>query len=200
MKNHLLAMLILTSWTQERAGEGPLPAPPRVRHAATIGLMVDGNGRRITLEMPVQPTEDAEADDHLPAQPVMRINIKTAVLERENFDRWLFNGGQSEETCLRHFDDILHAKVEMATGKHKLTDPQRAKLRLAGRGDIKRFFDQVQDRRTAFEVERQSVNSGLAALRRLDELSRLCRVGPFGDGSLFVKTLHRINDDQEAAH
>ena len=78
-------MLILTSWTQERVVEGPLPAPPRVRAASSIGLMVDGKGRRITFEMPVRPTEDAEADDHLPAQPVMRININTVVLERENF-------------------------------------------------------------------------------------------------------------------
>ena len=81
---------------------------------------------------------------------------------------------------------------------YKLTDPQVAKLRLAGRGDIKRFFDEVRNRRDEFEIARKTFNSGLAALRRLDELSPSYREGPFGSGSLFAKTLQKINSDRKA--
>ena len=74
----------------------------------------------------------------------------------------------------------------------------RAKLRLAGRGDIKRFFDEVQRRRDDFESDRKTFKTGLPALRRLDELSPTYRHGPFGVGSLFAKTLQKINNDQKA--
>ena len=81
---------------------------------------------------------------------------------------------------------------------HKLTDSQRTKLRLAGRGDIKCLFDQVEDRRRDFEKDGHNFRAGLAALQRLDPLTQVYREGPFGDGSLFSKTLFKINDDQKA--
>jgi hypothetical protein len=81
-----------------------------------------------------------------------------------------------------------------------LTEADRAKLRVAGRGDIKRFFDQVEDRRRDFEVDRRPFKTGLVALRRLEPLSRLYQDGPFGDSSLFAKTLRKINDDRKAGH
>jgi hypothetical protein len=79
--------------------------------------------------------------------------------------------------------------------EHKLTDRQRAKLKLAGRGDIKRFFDRVEESRIDFEVQRQTFRTGRTALLRLDPLLQVYREGPFGDGSLFAKTLRRISDD-----
>ena len=122
-------------------------------------------------------------------------------MEPENFDRWLFADERSgEEHRRRHLDDILRARIEAAARGHKLTDPQRAKLRIAGRGDIKRFFDQVEEKRSAFEADRRNINTGLAALRRLDSLSEIYRRGPFGDGSLFAKTLQKIDDDRKAGH
>jgi hypothetical protein len=116
----------------------------------------------------------------------------------ENLDRWQFADEASERTRQRHVEDILRAKIEAAARKHRLDARQRAKLRVAGRGDIKRFFDQVEDRRRDFEKERRSFRSGLAALRRLDPLTPIYQQGPFGDDSLFAKTLHRINEDQKA--
>jgi hypothetical protein len=70
------------------------------------------------------------------------------------------------------------------------------KLRIAGRGDIKRFFDQVETQKRAFEIARRHFKTGVAALRGLDSLSRLYQEGPFGDGSLFAKTLKKIKKDE----
>ena len=69
----------------------------------------------------------------------MRVNIQAAVVERENFDNWLFADEPTEEARSRHLDRILRARVEAAAREHMLTDAERAKLRLAGKGDIKRF-------------------------------------------------------------
>jgi hypothetical protein len=44
-------------------------------------------------------------------------------------------------------------------------------------------------------MERKTFRTGLNALRRLGELSPIYRDGPFGSGSLFAKTLFKINDD-----
>jgi hypothetical protein len=154
--------------------------------------------------MPAPPAPADKDDDRKPAgqalPPPIRFNMMTAVVERQNFDRWLFADERSKGARQRHLDDIFRDKVEAAARAYHLTEPQQAKLRLAGRGDIKRFFDQVGDRRSVFEVDRQSFRTGLAALPRLDPLSQLYQDGPFGDGSLFAKTLHRINEDQKAGH
>ena len=143
------------------------------------------------LSMPALDDEDEEPL----ARRNMPFNILTSVLEPENFDRWLFGDEQSAADRHRHLDGILRSKVNAATKTHKLTGSQRAKLRLAGRGDIKRFFDQVEDRRPDFEKDRHNFRAGFAALQRLNPLAQVYSEGPFGDGSLFAKTLAKISND-----
>ena len=125
-------------------------------------------------------------------------NIQTAVLEPENFDRWLFADGLSEEGRQKRLDEILHARVEAAARTHRLSELQRAKLLHAGKGDIKRFFEAVEQGRHQFEIDRRNFNSGYRTLRNLDSLSQLYRDGPFGDGTLYAKMLRRIVSDSKA--
>ena len=49
-----------------------------------------------------------------------------------------------------------------------------------------------------FEKDRQHFRSGLTALQRVDPLAQLYKDGPFGEGSLFAKTLRKIEDEQNA--
>ena len=86
-----------------------------------------------------------------------------------------------------HLDKLLSVRINDAARTHILSHEQQAKLRLAGQGDIKRFFDQVEDARNDFELNRVGLKNGLAALRRLKPLSRDYDPGSFDDGSLFVK-------------
>ena len=118
--------------------------------------MPNGGPETITLEM---PTRSAPADDAIP-QPVRRprgVEFRAMAVARENFDRWLFADELSQVDRRRRLEDILDAKIVLADLEHRLmlTAQRRAKLRLAGRGDIKRFFDKVEDRRGKFEKERQ---------------------------------------------
>jgi hypothetical protein len=176
------------------------------REVRVVRVMVGGNRlgdnrqiREIALEIPAPPAPVEGDDEPRPAQPAVRLNINTAVVGRENFDRWLF-GEPSEGGPERHLNEILLTRVRAAARAHELTDAQRAKLHLAGRGDIKRFFDQVEDRRRGFEKDRQRFQTGFAALRGLDDLSRIYEGGPFDGGSLFAKTLQKIMDDRRAGH
>jgi hypothetical protein len=202
MDPRLFAMLMFVSGTQQGGGDRPPPGPRADVQVFHIGVMVgdERQVRQLTLAMPAPSAPVDEDDDRRPAQPIRRFNIRTAVVQRENFDRWLFADERSDEERRRHLNDILLARIEVAARGKKLTDPQRAKLRIAGKGDIKRFFDQVEERRSAFETDRRTYKTGLAALRRLDPLSQIYKQGPFGEGSLFAKTLQRIDDDRKAGH
>jgi hypothetical protein len=205
MQGRLVAMLLLAWWVQKREDQGPPPVA--AREVRVIRVMVgdhrfgqDRQVREIALEIPAPPAR-AEEDDEPPLpRPPRRLNINTAAVAPENFDRWLFaDGGHDEPDPRRILDDILRGKVEAAAREHRLTDSERAKVRLAGQGDIKRFFDRVEDRRRDFERDRHTFRAGYEALLRLDDLARIYRDGPFGDGSLFAKTLHKIRDVRAGA-
>jgi hypothetical protein len=151
MKGRLLVILVLTNWAQVRGDEKPLPDPPGRTVVVGISVM---NGRvrevrQLTIIIPAPPAPANEDDEPRLARPVGPINLNTAVVERENFDRWLFTNEPSEAARRKHLEDALRAQIDLAALHYNLTTPQRAKLRLAGRGDIKRFFDQVEERRVS---------------------------------------------------
>jgi hypothetical protein len=75
--------------------------------------------------------------------------------------------------------------------RNRLNDAVRAKLRLASRGDIKRWGDSMRTERLELEEVRQSLGTGEAATVRL---RRSFEQTPdtFGDDSLFAKTLRKI--------
>jgi hypothetical protein len=200
MNTGLLAILLLSGPAQERAAvHGPPDDPPGQTIVVGVSVM-RGGGRQVhrvtvIIPEPPAPVDRDEDEDQPPPQPIRRINLNSAVVQRDNFDLWLFDDA-TESARGRHLEQLLQARVDAAMRGRKLTRAQRAKLQLAGRGDIKRFFDQVEDRRREFETERRVYKNGLAALRRLEPYRQVFQDGPFGDGSLFAKTLQRIDDEQ----
>ena len=196
MSCQLLTLLFLASFAQEKKDWRPVPRPPVRSQIINVRVKAPGSPeiRQLKLSMPAPDNDDEEAVARLD----VRFNIQSAVVDPENFDLWIFADDQSEADRHRHLDEILQSKVKSAAMTYHLTDSQRAKLRLAGRGDIKHFFDHVEDRRRNFEADRHNFKTGFAALERLDSLTEIYREGVFGAGSLFAKTLARINDDLKA--
>ena len=156
----------------QAGGEGQVPVRPRLRPVPAIRVKYQDDPRVISLEILVPPAPATAGADPPPARPIAPIDLKTAVVERENFDRWLFADAGYEAAHQSYLDAMLRAKVD-AAARRKLTDPQRAKLQLAWQGDIKRFLDEVQTRRNDFKTERKNFKTGRAALRRLEPLSKL---------------------------
>ena len=99
MDIRLVAMLILVSGTQQGGGDRPRPQPRADVQVFRLRVMVGGErqARRLTLAMPAPVAPVDEDDDRQPAQPIRHFNIRTAVVEPENFDRWLFADERSEE-------------------------------------------------------------------------------------------------------
>jgi hypothetical protein len=129
----------------------------------------------------------------------MRIDHNTAVLGRENFDRWIFGDGFDEEGRRLRLQTLLAEKIDRAMKDHDINPIQLRKLRLAGSGDIKRFLDRVEDRRADFEVARKKYTTGRQALQQLEPLSTEFQVGPFGVDSLFAKMLKKIEGESKGA-
>ena len=71
-----------------------------------------------------------------------------------------------------------------------LTPVQKKKLMLAGRGDIKRFFDHVEEIRKKFEKTRNDQNQfGNDLAGHPDPPSPTFQAGVFGDESIFAKSV-----------
>src|SRR5262249_46788750 len=71
----------------------------------------------------------------------------------------------------------------------RITEHQRKKLELAGRGDIKRFFDHIEEYRRQIHRPNTGADELRTILQDLKRSQMAYRRGIFGDGSLFTKTL-----------
>ena len=156
--------------------------------------------KSITIEQPApkDKDQDGEVDPPEPVAP-MRLNLNDSVLERENFDRWIFGDGFDEEGRRLRLQTLLSERIDHVMKGHDINRAQLQKLRLAGSGDIKRFLDRVEERRPEFEVARKNFNTGFALLQELEPLSTEFQEGPFGTDSFFVKTLKKIEGDAKGA-
>ena len=178
----------------------PAPIVRDARVVRTISVAVEGASLTITLESPGPPVPKGEGaldeeEDAPPERPIGRFLLAQSVLERENFDRLLFGRGSTEDLESKHLDQALRGRLDQVAWQYRLTDEQRAKLHLAGRGDIKRFLERVEASRERFESARKNFQQGLQFLRQANPLAKEYRDGPFGVDSLFEKTLRTIRDD-----
>ncbi len=182
---------------------GPAPEAP----ARMLRILIRGEYRTISFDPAGPPAgPDAtgldEAEDK-PARPpgqllalddaaLERANL---VLERGNVDRLVFGGDGDEAWRARRLARILASKLDQFGRSYTLTSEERAKLALAGRGDVKHFFDRVDAARLEFEARRRNFRMAIDFLPRLDPLADQYREGPFGPDSRFQKTLRTIRPD-----
>ena len=77
-----------------------------------------------------------------------------------------------------------------------LSESQKQKLRLAGQGDIKRFFDRVADS-SGSSAGQTDPNQNI--WQEIQPLQIELNTGLFGDESLFAKTIKRTLDREQTA-
>jgi len=156
------------------------------------------NGCRITFVPGAKP-DAAEA----PLEDVPSIR-KARVLFLRDFEDLIYFSVRDEAEARARFVMILEEKLNMADRICELSDSQREKLRLAGRGDMIRFLRTAEDIKARYE-------SAAALIRDVDEFDKWAKAlshevavqwavlgtGPFDGNSLFVKTLKRaLNPEQ----
>jgi hypothetical protein len=83
----------------------------------------------------------------------------------------------------------------------KLTEEQKRKLQLAGRGDIKRFFDRYEEVKRKAEAREQDEQLVQEILEDINTLQMTLQTGVFGEDSLLVKSLpNTLTGDQFARY
>lgn len=128
----------------------------------------------------------------------IRVPFPQPVVVKDQFNALVF-GTVDPADMKTLLDDLLDRKVRTAGAEWGLTPPQERRLRLAGQGDIKRAFDEVEEKRKQFNIDWQDLKRRRAFLESIGPL-RIRIQSPSADGdSLFSKTLRRIRDEQLVA-
>jgi hypothetical protein len=135
---------------------------------------------------------DDEEEEEGEAPPGLDQTISDSV-----FAHWVF-GMENIRDARRRLKEILGTRVDEVETTYQISPVQKHKLELAGKGDIERFFDHVAEKRK--ELDRLQVNEHKTRRFVLTELIPLrgkMRQGPFGEGSLFNKTLNKMLNEKQ---
>lgn len=114
------------------------------------------------------------------------------------FDQWLFNGSNATQRKKR-LEARITLHVSAVDAVCSLTDAQKQKLELAGRGDIKQLFDAIETARVQFQAVRNDQQKFNAFWPEVQPLQVRLQAGQFGKGSLFEKVLARTLDAEQSA-
>ncbi|QEH38385.1 hypothetical protein OJF2_69860 [Aquisphaera giovannonii] len=181
MQGPSILLLLLACGQADEPDEPAADAAAAGQRLTVHTRTMDGKDRTLSLVIPGRAGGNR-------AGP---IRIQDAILNPENFDRWLFDA-EDAATPRARLLARLDAWVEAAARENGLDGTQAARLRLAGKGDIARFLDEVEEKRKEFDARRGTFREGYAALRDLGPMTKRYEEGPFGGGSLFAKTLGKI--------
>ena len=140
--------------------------------------------------------EPVEVED---AQPVNRLRM--AVIEQgpnlDQMDQWVFGRYGGSGGARNKLDSSLLLRISDLERTCGITELQKNKLRLAGRGDIKRFFDKVEELKRKFQHGQNNPNANI--WQEIQPLQVELNTGLFGDDSLYAKTIRRTLNQEQAA-
>ncbi len=139
----------------------------------------------------------AGAGDSARAQVVDVMKAAGPVIARKNnemqLDSFVFGnlGAGSAGATRSQFESQLTLHIEELARSVELLPPQKKKLLLAGRGDMKRYFDRIEEVRQKYLSDPNfQFNTQVQQIwRDLQPLQTSYNSGLFGEGSLFAKTM-----------
>jgi hypothetical protein len=135
--------------------------------------------------------EVEEVVDHLGAPRDKRLPQQVKLLMR-------FSQGDREQTR-RRLEARLKSRIEQIDRACKLTEAQRHKLSVAGRGDIKRLFARIDEVKAKLADARQDVMMRQIAAQAAEGGELVDQTDCFGDGSLYSKVLKSTLTPEQVA-
>lgn len=129
-----------------------------------------------------------QAEVEAPANVESRVAVTDRTLEQ-----WIVGGATSSGTIRTRFEFQLNERLRDLVETYPLSDALQQKLKLAGRGDIRRFFDEFDSH---LQTLGKSSSDGMVPESKVIEVQREIQPlriqymnGVFGESSLFHKTL-----------
>jgi hypothetical protein len=144
----------------------------------------------------------AQDDDEEEEAAPNVVQRRMMMMNEVNFDQWVFGnlGNSTNAAGLRSkLDSLLTLHLDEIEQACRLTPLQQKKLLLAGRGDIKRFFDRVDELRRKFEKIKDQQNALGMFWPEIQPLQASVNAGLFDDDSIFSKSLRATLSPEQAA-
>ena len=142
-------------------------------------LSIAGSGRA------AQAQDDVVVDENEEAPVNMVFNMAGV----EQIDQQLYGRFGGAGVAHNKLDAALALRVDDVERICGLTEAQKKKVQLAGRGDIKRFFDRVEVTKRKFQGGQNNQFNNI--WQEIQPLQAELTGGLFGDDSLFAKTVMR---------
>jgi hypothetical protein len=150
-----------------------------------------------------EPAEDDEEEPE-PGGGQVEPNVVRFNVDESNLDQWVFNNnGMSNgaQGARSRLESQLAVRVDEVDRVCGLSDAQKKKLLLAGRGDVKRFFDRVEEARKLLRLVKNDQQKFQEFYSKVVQpLRSSLTTGLFHESSLFAKTLARTVDESQARH
>lgn len=114
-------------------------------------------------------------------------------------DRQAFQPDGTAAGARKRLDTMLGLQIDAIDRACNLTEAQKQKLQLAGRGDIKRFFSRFEDAKRRFQLVKNDPNMAQGIHMEIQPLQITLQAGLFHDTSLFAKSLRNTLSDEQFA-
>jgi hypothetical protein len=162
--------------------------------AACAWLALPGIAPLASAQVPDEP------DDVVPAGGPAAVADAPNVGEMDrNIEQWCCSGHHAYE-ARSQFEGALDRDISRLNERYGLTPAQRKKLVLAGRHDVKRFFDRVDEVKAEY---RRALGDWNRVSGRVSELRQMANQPHllFGDRSMLAKTLKKtLTHEQVTRH
>jgi hypothetical protein len=145
-----------------------------------------------------QPRPDAfeDAEEAVPGA----VEAEVGQDQLENIDQWVF-AGLGAAGARKRLEEYLTRDIGRHDRNYGLTPAQKKKLELAGRHDIKRFFDRVEDAKGEYRRANGDWNKVGTRIFELQRIQNQPHLELFGDASMLAKTLKKsLTPEQIAGH
>jgi hypothetical protein len=139
-------------------------------------------------------------DDHAPTKARAQAHVRLMSVSPKLVDSYIYAEHQTETGCREWLDACLRLKVNEIGKLFGLSQTQKDKLELAGKGDIDRFVRRVDELKGKWQPRRVPQAQFNAMARETWPLQQLLGHGLFESGSLFQKTLLTTLRPDQAAH
>ena len=155
---------------------------------ACSGNAAFGQDEEIIDDRPIAP------EANLPARMVRAVQFTP-----EQVDQWVFNRWGGLAATRDRLEADLALRIDDLDRACAITPVQQKKLKLAGMGDIKRYFDRVDQLKQRFAGESASARGNVNNIwQEMQPLQIELNAGLFGTNSFFVKTLKSTLDADQA--
>jgi hypothetical protein len=154
-------------------------------------------GQVVVNAQPVAQAEGPVLEEDTEEEAVVQPGQRVWVMTDDQFDQWVFGAPRNPRGGRNKLDSLLTLHVDDVARICHLTEAQKRKLLLAGRGDIKRFFEKVDEKRKKFEKVKTDQNKIGEIYQELVPLQTFLQSGLFSQGSFYDKTLRTILSQQD---